>query len=96
MTRFEGKVALVTGGTRGIGRAIALTFAREGADVAINYSRSKEHAESAVAELRALGAQAEAYQCDIGDRDAVFAMVKAAGERFGRIDVLVNSAARGL
>ncbi len=96
MSQFEGKVALVTGGTRGIGKAIAVKFASEGAAVAINYSRSKEHADAAIAELRALGARAEAYQCDIGDRDAVFAMVKAVGECFGRIDVLVNSAARGL
>jgi enoyl-[acyl-carrier protein] reductase III len=96
MAGFKGKVALITGGTRGIGRAIALKFAAEGADVAVNYSRSKEHADAAVAELRALGVRAEAYQCDIGHRDDVFAMVKAVGERFGRIDVLVNSAARGL
>ncbi|TAK70891.1 MAG: SDR family oxidoreductase [Dehalococcoidia bacterium] len=96
MGEFEGKVALVTGGTRGIGLAIARRLARDGAAVAVNYSRSVEAAESAVAELRALGVAAEAYQCDIGHREDVFAMVKAAGERFGRIDVLVNSAARGL
>ena len=96
MAEFKGKVALVTGGTRGIGRAIALKFASEGADVAINYSRSKEHADAAVVELRAIGVRAEAYQCDIGHRDEVFAMVKAAGEQFGRVDILVNSAARGL
>lgn len=96
MARFEGKVALVTGGTRGIGKAIALKFAAEGASVAINYSRSKEHADAAVAELRGLGVRAESYQCDVGDRDAVFAMVDAAGEAFGQIDILVNSAARGL
>lgn len=89
-------VALVTGGTRGIGKAIAVRLARAGADVAINYSRSKEHADAAVSELRALGVQAEALQCDVGDRDAVFAMVKAVAARFGRLDTLVNSAARGL
>jgi len=94
--RFEGKVALITGGTRGIGKAIALKLAAEGADVALAYSRSKEHADAATAELRALGARAEAYVCDVGDREAVFAMVAAAAERFRRIDVLVNSAARGL
>jgi enoyl-[acyl-carrier protein] reductase III len=88
--------ALITGGTRGIGKAIALRLAAGGANVAINYSRSKEHAETALEELRALGVEADAYQCDVGDREAVFAMVNAAGERFGRIDVLVNSAARGL
>ncbi len=96
MSIFSGKVALVTGGTRGIGFAIARKLAGEGAGVAINYSRSKESADAAVAELRALGVPAEAYQCDIGDREALFAMVQAVGERFGRIDVLVNSAARGL
>ena len=89
-------VALVTGGTRGIGKAIAVRLARAGADVAINYSRSQEHADAAVSELRALGVQAEALQCDVGDRDAVFAMVKAVAARFGRLDTLVNSAARGL
>ncbi len=94
--RFSGKVALVTGGTRGIGKAIALKFAAEGADVAINYSRSKEHADATVAELRALGVRAESWQCDVGDRDAVFEMIQRAGEAFGHIDVLVNSAARGL
>src|SRR6185295_516928 len=96
MSTFTGKVALVTGGTRGIGKAIALRLARDGAAVAINYSRNKEHADAALGELRALGVEAEAFQADIGDRDAVFTMVQAAGERFGRIDVLVNSAARGL
>jgi enoyl-[acyl-carrier protein] reductase III len=96
MGQLSGKVALVTGGTRGIGRAIAMKLAREGADVVINYSRSQADADATVAELRALGVQAEALQCDIGHREAVFAMVQAAGERFGHIDVLINSAARGL
>ncbi len=96
MGTFTGKVAIVTGGTRGIGKAIALKLARDGADVVIAYSRSKESADAAVAEIAALGVRAEALQCDVGDRDAVFAMVRDAGDRFGRIDVLVNSAARGL
>jgi enoyl-[acyl-carrier protein] reductase III len=96
MGMFTERVALITGGTRGIGKAIALKLAREGADVAINYSRSKENADAAVAELRALGVRAEALQCDVGDRDAVFELVKKVGQQFGRIDVLVNSAARGL
>ena len=96
MGDFDGKVALITGGTRGIGLAIALRLAREGAAIAVNYSRSVEAADAAVAELRALGVAAEAYRCDIGHRDDVFEMVKAVGERFGHIDILVNSAARGL
>lgn len=90
------KTALVTGGTRGIGKAIAMRLAADGYDIAINYSRSKAHADAAVGELRSVGVAAEAYQCDVGEREAVFAMVQAAGKRFGRIDVLVNSAARGL
>jgi enoyl-[acyl-carrier protein] reductase III len=96
MGDFSGKTALVTGGTRGIGRAIALRFAAAGASVAVNYSRSQQHAEGIVVELRALGVDAEAYRCDVGDRDAVFAMVQHVVERFGLVDVLVNSAARGL
>ena len=90
------RTALITGGTRGIGKAIALRFARDGADVVVNYSRSKEHADTAVAEIEACGVRAEALQCDVGDREAVFAMIKHAGDHFGGIDVLVNSAARGL
>ncbi|MEX2225085.1 MAG: SDR family oxidoreductase [Dehalococcoidia bacterium] len=94
--RFDGKVALITGGTRGIGKAIALKLAGEGAAVAIAYSRSREHAAATVSELRGLRIDAEAYQCDVGDREAVFALVRDVAARFGRIDVLVNSAARGL
>ncbi|HZP56522.1 MAG TPA: SDR family oxidoreductase [Dehalococcoidia bacterium] len=93
---MRGKAALVTGGTRGIGRAIALALAAEGVDVAVNYSRSAEHAERVCDEVRACGARALAVQADVGDRDAVFAMVKRAAGEFGRLDVLVNSAARGL
>jgi enoyl-[acyl-carrier protein] reductase III len=96
MGQFEGKVALVTGGTRGIGKAIALRLAQDGADVVINYSRSAADAEATVADLRAVGVRADALQCDVGDRDAVFAMVQQVVDRLARIDILVNSAARGL
>jgi enoyl-[acyl-carrier protein] reductase III len=94
--RFAGKAALITGGTRGIGSAIALRLASEGANVAVNYSRNAEAADATVARLRALRVDALALRCDVGDREAVFDMVKQAGDRLGHIDVLVNSAARGL
>jgi enoyl-[acyl-carrier protein] reductase III len=93
---FMGKVALITGGTRGIGKAIALKLAAGGAHVAVNYSRNEEHAQAAVRDIQALGVESAAYRCDVGDREAVFAMVDAVAQRFGRLDVLVNSAARGL
>jgi enoyl-[acyl-carrier protein] reductase III len=93
---FEGKAALVTGGTRGIGKAIALRLARGGADVAINYSRNEEAAAATAAEIESLGVKTLAVKCDVGDREAVFGLVKQAAERFGRLDFLVNSAARGL
>lgn len=96
MNEFQGRTALVTGGTRGIGKAIALRLARGGANVAINYSRNAGVAQDAVREIEALGVKAAALKCDVGDREAVFTTVKEIGEQFGRIDVLVNSAARGL
>jgi enoyl-[acyl-carrier protein] reductase III len=75
---------------------VALKFASEGADVAVNYSRSQEHADAVVGDIESLGRKALAVKCDIGDRDAVFTMVESVATRFGHIDVLVNSAARGL
>ncbi|MBU2550851.1 MAG: SDR family oxidoreductase [Proteobacteria bacterium] len=88
----SGRVAVVTGGGRGVGRGVALTLARAGADVAILYRRRHESAAETRAELQALGRQAEAYHCDVSDRERVaetFAQIK---ERFGRIDILVNNA----
>jgi enoyl-[acyl-carrier protein] reductase III len=93
---LAGKVALVTGGSRGIGRACLLKLASLGADVIVNYSRSAEDAEAAAREAGALGARALALQADMGDRGTIVAMFKRVGEEFGRLDVLVNSAARGL
>jgi enoyl-[acyl-carrier protein] reductase III len=93
---FKGKAALVTGGTRGIGKAIALRLARDGANVAINYSRNEEAAVAAEAEIGALGVKTMSVKCDVGDREAVFDLVKQSADRFGRLDILVNSAARGL
>lgn len=86
------KVALVTGGSRSIGRAIALGFAREGADVAVNYVSNTEEAQSTVRDIEALGRQALAVKADTSKRAEVEAMVNEVWERFGQIDILVNNA----
>ncbi len=93
---LAGKVALVTGGSRGIGRACVLKFAQLGADVVVNYSRSAEDAEAAAREAEALGVRALAIQADMGEREAIVALFARVREEFGRLDILVNSAARGL
>jgi NAD(P)-dependent dehydrogenase (short-subunit alcohol dehydrogenase family) len=87
--RLEGKTALVTGGGRGIGRGIVLEFAREGADVAINYRRDRDAAERTAAEVCDLGRRAIALQADVSDREAVETMVAQAVEFLGRLDVAV-------
>ena len=89
---FAGRVAIVTGGTRGIGRAIVLELARRGADVAFNYAKSAEAAESLKTELEALGVRSFAMQCDVTDTEAAAAMVQQVKDAFGRIDYLVNNA----
>jgi NAD(P)-dependent dehydrogenase (short-subunit alcohol dehydrogenase family) len=93
---FEGKVALVTGGSRGIGKACILKFASLGADVVVNYSRSSADAEAAASEAATQDVRAIALKADMGERDEIVALVERIGEEFGRLDVLVNSAARGL
>ena len=90
--RLEGQVALVTGGSRSIGRAIALAFAREGAAVAVNYVRGVEEAQSAVREIEALGGRALAVRADTSQRAQVQAMVEEVWTRVGPIDILVNNA----
>jgi 3-oxoacyl-[acyl-carrier protein] reductase len=93
MFDLAGKVALVTGGSRGLGRAIALAFARQGADVAINYRGNEAAAIEVVTQIRGLGRRAEAIQGDTsGGRAAAEAIVKAAIDAFGTIDILVNNA----
>jgi 3-oxoacyl-[acyl-carrier protein] reductase len=86
------KVALVTGASRGIGRAIALELAQHGMRVVVNYASSPEAAEAVVAVIREAGGQAWSHQADVADEDQVEAMVKAVLEREGRLDVLVNNA----
>lgn len=90
--RFEGKVALVTGGSSGIGRATALAFAREGASVVIA-CRGRSRGEQALQELQALGAPAELVVADVSRADEVEALVGRTVERFGRLDCAFNNAA---
>jgi len=90
--RFAGRVALVTGGSRGIGRVTALALGREGAAVVVNYHRQAEAAQEVVREIEAAGARARAVQADVTDREAVGRMVAATLEAYGQIDILVNNA----
>ena len=89
---LQGNVALVTGGSRGIGRAICVELARQGAAVAVNYAGNSAAAEETVQLCRALGVEAEAFQADVADPAACDAVVAAVKERFGRLDILVNNA----
>lgn len=89
---LEGKTALVTGASRGIGREIALTLAGYGADVIVNYNGSPEKAAEVVKEIEALGRKAEAVQCAVGDYEACGRMITEMLEKFGHIDILVNNA----
>ena len=92
MARLQDKVTVVTGASSGIGRAIALAFAGEGARVVVNYNRSAERAEGVVREIEGLSGQAIAVQADIAEPDAVAGLIETAGAEFGRIDIWVNNA----
>ena len=89
---LEGKIALVTGAAKGIGRAIALALAADGATVVVNYNGSKERAEQVVEEIKALGADGMAYQCNVADTAATADMVKEVIKTYGKLDILVNNA----
>lgn len=86
------KVALITGASRGIGKAIALKMAAQGANIAVIYSGNEQAAEETVQEIRTMGRQAEIYRCDVSDFDKAAATVKAVLKQFGTIDILVNNA----
>ena len=89
---LNGKVALVTGASRGIGKAIAVALAKEGATVIVNYNGSKERADQVVDEIIANGGQAEAVGCNVSDYAASEEMIKAVLEKHGKVDILVNNA----
>src|SRR5712672_1387379 len=91
--KLSGKVALVTGGSRGIGAASARAFADEGANVAISYVASPDKAEAVVRELKAKGVEARAYKADQASSAEVEQLVKDVAKHFGRLDILVNNAA---
>ncbi len=90
--KLEGRAAIVTGSSRGVGRNVALAYAKEGADVLINYSSSEASALEAVEQIRAMGRKAVAVKADVANKAEVENMVAIAGETFGRVDILVNNA----
>lgn len=90
--QFAGKSAIVTGATRGIGKAIALELAKRGANVAFNYAKSADEAEKLKAEIEGLGVMTFAQQCDVADTEAAAGFVKQATGEFGTINFLINNA----
>ena len=92
LQQLQGKVSIVTGASRGIGRSTALALASEGANVVVNYASSSSAADEVVAEIAAMGSEAIAVAADVSKTDQVDAQVNAAMEKWGRLDVLVNNA----
>ena len=90
--RLNNRVALVTGASRGIGKAIALALAREGADIALNCSSSVQAAEEVASEIKRFGRRAIVIQADVADKVVVDRMVKEVVSDFGKIDILINNA----
>jgi len=93
---LKGKVALITGGSRGIGRAIAVRLAQAGADVAINYLRQRTAAEETIKMVEASGARAVAIRANVGEPENIAKLVDEVKEHFGHIDILVSNAASGV
>jgi len=89
---LAGRVALVTGASRGIGRAIAIELARRGSTLAINYNRSSQEAEAVLAEILSFGGQAQTFQADVSNFQQAQDLIKQTLEAFGRLDILVNNA----
>ena len=89
---LTGKIAVVTGASRGIGKEIAKTLAAKGATVVVNYNGSAEKAEETVKEIEALGGKAEALQCNVSDYDKAAEMMAYVVKTYGRVDILVNNA----
>lgn len=89
---LKDKVALISGGNRGIGKAIALEFAKNGANIAIIYGGNKDKADETAAELESLGVTAKAYQCNVASFEGTKAVVASILEDFGKVDILVNNA----
>ena len=89
---LQNKVALITGASRGIGREIALTFAKEGATVIVNYQGSKEKAEEVVAEIMENGGKAECVCCNVADFESCGLMIQDMIQKYGKLDILVNNA----
>jgi len=92
MELLKDKVALITGASRGIGRAIALKFAQNGANVIINYSSSQSQAENLKEEIEKIGTKAMIIKCDVSNSDEVNQMFSQIEKEFGRLDILVNNA----
>jgi enoyl-[acyl-carrier protein] reductase III len=93
---LQGQIALVTGGTRGIGRAVALKLGSLGAELILNYNRSASDADNVIAELAAIGAKGSALQANMGDLDDIHRLFNKVRDNHPGLDILINSAARGL
>lgn len=92
MGKLDGRVALITGASRGLGKGIAIAFGAEGAKVAVNYNSSRSGAEDTVAQIRKHGGTADLFQADVSDVAAVNGLIKSIAGEFGGIDVMVNNA----